>query len=155
MSSFHQLKAKRDKRHPVQHVQHAQASGSAEKASGSSFSTQEVTEQPSSGVLPDGVEVKTDEKRGRGLYATKAYEAGTSGSSTVATSDSLGKSVLSTTPLQAVLSIPNLSSACSGCLLTPREIAIKTGRNRSLSPCVGCNVLHFCSDVSKSIQLVS
>ena len=69
--------------------------------------------------------------------------------STVMPSDSLGKSVLSTKPLQAVLSIPNLSSACSGCLLTPREIAIKTGRTRLLSPCGGCNVLHYCSDVSE------
>jgi hypothetical protein len=69
-------------------------------------------------------------------------------STTLIDSDSLGKSVLSTIPLQAVLSVPNLSSACSGCLLTPREIAIKTGRTRSLSPCVGCNVLHYCSDVS-------
>lgn len=69
--------------------------------------------------------------------------------STVMTSDSLGKSVLSTKPLQAVLSVPNLSSACSGCLLTPREVAIKTGRTRSLSPCVGCNILHYCSDVSE------
>jgi hypothetical protein len=68
------------------------------------------------------------------------------------TSDSLGKSVLSTKPLQAVLSVPNLSSACSGCLLTPREIAIKTGRTRSISPCVRCSVLHYCSDVSKSIN---
>jgi len=63
-------------------------------------------------------------------------------------SDGPGKGVLSTRPLQAVLSVPNLSSACSGCLLTPREIAIKTGRTRALSPCGGCNLLHYCSDVS-------
>jgi hypothetical protein len=78
MSSFHQLKAKRDKRHPVQHVQHVQASESIDKVNGSSSSTVEMTGQPGSSVLPDGVEVKTDEKRGRGLYATKAYKAGTS-----------------------------------------------------------------------------
>jgi hypothetical protein len=70
---------------------------------------------------------------------------------TVKNSDKLGKSILSTRPLQAVLSVPNLSSACSGCLLTPREIAIKSGRTRSLSPCGGCNVLHYCSDVSELI----
>lgn len=75
MSSFHQLKAKRDKRHPIQHVK---ASEITEEASGSSSSIQEMTEQPSSGVLPDGVEIRTDEKRGRGLYATKAYKTGTS-----------------------------------------------------------------------------
>lgn len=69
--------------------------------------------------------------------------------------DKLGKSILSTKPLQAVLSVPNLLSACSGCLLTPREVAIKTGRTRSLSPCRGCNVLNYCSHVSDSIQLVS
>jgi hypothetical protein len=66
----------------------------------------------------------------------------------VATSNPLGKSILSTKPLQAVLSVPNLSSACSGCLLTPREIAIKTGHTRSLSACGGCYVLYHCSDVS-------
>jgi len=71
------------------------------------------------------------------------------------TSDSLGRIVLSTKPLQAVLSVPNLSTACSGCLLTPREIAIKTGRTRSLSPCGGCKVLHYCSDVSGSVPLGS
>jgi hypothetical protein len=76
-------------------------------------------------------------------------------STTLIDSDSLGKSVLSTIPLQAVLSVPNLSSACSGCLLTPREIAIKSGRTRSLSPCVACNVLHYCSDVSEFILLSS
>ena len=70
-------------------------------------------------------------------------------------SDWLGKMILSTKPLQAVLSVSNLSSACSGCLLTPREIAIKTGRTRSLSPCGVCKVLHHCSDVSSSIRLVS
>jgi hypothetical protein len=75
MSSFHQLKARRDKRHPIQH---AKASEITEEASGSSSSTQGLSEQPRSSVLPDGVEVKTDEKRGRGLYATKAYKAGTS-----------------------------------------------------------------------------
>jgi hypothetical protein len=78
MSSFHQLKAKRDRRHPVQHVQHVQASGSAGEAIESSSSTQGLTGQPDSSVFPDGIEVKTDEKRGRGLYATKAYKAGTS-----------------------------------------------------------------------------
>jgi len=71
------------------------------------------------------------------------------------TSEWLGKNILSTKPLQAVLSVPNLSSACSGCLLTSREIAIKTGRTRSLSPCGGCKVLHYCSHVSNSIRLVS
>ena len=74
---------------------------------------------------------------------------------TVVPSNPLGNSVLSTKPLQAVLSVPNLSSACSGCLLTPREIAIKTGRTRSLSPCVACNVLNYCSDVSEFILLSS
>jgi len=142
MSSFHQLKAKRDNRHPVQHVK---ASGSTEKAIGSS-SSQTVTGQPD--LLPDGVEVRTDQKRGRGLYATKAHKAGTSSLITREGSDGPGKGVLSTKPLQAVLSVPNLSTACSGCLLTPREIAIKTGRTRSLSPCGGCNLLHYCSDVS-------
>jgi len=73
MSSFHQLKAKRDKRHPVKHVQ---ASGSTEPASEKSIYQQEVIGQVQSGVLPDGIEVKTAEKRGRGLYATKAYKAG-------------------------------------------------------------------------------
>jgi hypothetical protein len=73
MSSFHQLKAKRDKRHPIQH---AKASEITEEASGSFSSTRGLSGQPRSSVLPDGVEVKTDEKRGRGLYATKAFKTG-------------------------------------------------------------------------------
>jgi len=73
MLSFHQIKAKRDKRHPVQHVP---ASESTELPSGNSLTTQEGTGQPGLSVLLDGVEVKTDEKRGRGLYATKAYKTG-------------------------------------------------------------------------------
>jgi hypothetical protein len=145
MSSFHQLKAKRDKRHPAPH---SEAPRSPEKANSSSSLKHAVTRQPGSGVLQDGVEVRTDEKRGRGLYATKAYRAGKSScSSPVNWSDRLGQSILSTKPLQAVLSVPNLSTSCSGCLLIPREIAIKTGRTRSLSPCSGCNVLYYCSDV--------
>jgi hypothetical protein len=73
MSSFHQLKAKRDKRHPAPH---SEAPRSPEKVIESSSLRHGVTGQPGSSVLPDGVEVKTDEKRGRGLYATKAYKAG-------------------------------------------------------------------------------
>jgi hypothetical protein len=74
MSSFHQLKAKRDTRHPTQHVQ---SSVITEKASGSSSPSQGASGQPGSNVLPDGVELRTDEKRGRGLYTTRAYKSGT------------------------------------------------------------------------------
>jgi hypothetical protein len=68
MSSFHQLKAKRDKRHPAPRIETFRT---PEKVIESSSS-----KHGGSGVLPDGVEVKMDEKRGRGLYATKAYTAG-------------------------------------------------------------------------------
>jgi hypothetical protein len=146
MSSFHQLKAKRDKRHLAPHIK---TSRSPEKAIESSPLKFGVIGKPGSGVLPDGIEVKTDEQRGRGLYATKAYKAGRFSYGFLGKlADRLGGSVLSTKPLQAVLSVPNLSTACSGCLLTPREIAIKTGRTRSLSPCQDCKLLKYCSDVS-------
>ena len=143
MSSFHQLKTKRDRRHPAQYVQ------------ASSTSTGESTQQKSAGLeqppsvsLPDGVEVKTDKKRGRGLYVSKAYQAGMSCAlPRVRPQFFPGKSVLSATPLQAILSTSNLSSTCSGCLLTPREIAIKTGRSPVLAPCTRCSILHYCSDV--------
>jgi hypothetical protein len=145
MSSFAQLKAKRDKRHPAQRIEFTEAPAEASRSSTSKL--QEIGQLASS-ALPNGVEVRTDEKRGRGLYAKKAYKAGKPINIGLSHSDrNKGRTVLSASPLQAVLSIPNLPSACSGCLLTPREIAIKIGRSRSLSPCEECGVLHYCSEV--------
>jgi hypothetical protein len=71
MSSFHQLKAKRDKRHPVYHAEPELV----ELMHGSSSSDTDGLGKPGPS-LPEGVEVRTDEKRGRGLYATRPHKAG-------------------------------------------------------------------------------
>jgi hypothetical protein len=71
MSSFQQLKAKRDKRHPVYHAE----SELVEFMHGSSSSDTDGLGKPGPS-LPEGVEVRTDQKRGRGLYATGPHIAG-------------------------------------------------------------------------------
>jgi hypothetical protein len=61
--------------------------------------------------------------------------------------DTSGATLLSTAPLQAALSNQNLSSTCSGCFLTPREIEIQTSQRSSLVPCSKCQTLYYCSQV--------
>lgn len=61
----------------------------------------------------------------------------------------IGGVIYTTGPLQAVPSSSQISRVCSGCLLTPREIEIQTGKAPILSACPGCNVLRYCSPVSR------
>jgi len=70
MSSFQDLKAKRDKRQPIHHA------GSAQAVISTGNSSSDVTCSARFGDIPEGVEVRKDEKRGRGLYATRPHGAG-------------------------------------------------------------------------------
>jgi hypothetical protein len=72
MASFQQLKSSRDKRHVIQSAQLAALMTPG--ASGSAGKVAETMETE----LPPGVEIRTDEKRGRGLYATSDFRAGQS-----------------------------------------------------------------------------
>jgi hypothetical protein len=157
MASFQQPKTSRDRRHRVQDV--PGPSSSPGVPAGSSSLIDKLTGDAEVPRLPAGIEIRTDEKRGRGLCAKSPFRAGEPKivrvDGPLIVTDTSGATLLSIAPLQAALSNQNLSSSCSGCFLTPREIEIQTSQRSSIAPCSKCQTLYYCSEVCVSCVLTT